>query len=408
MVLCDWYRSWEFVLSGTRLIKQPCMNSEELERRVANWEDLHTEFKLEAIHPDDLSAAIVGFANAEGGELIIGVSNDKQIVGVGDTDRLAQYVDTVAFNNSRPPISTILEIVKYKQRPVMVVHIPRGDQRPYSTNRGVYFIRTSSGRRQATREELLRLFQATESMFYDETPLLRLDLSAIDMDAVQRFLKDSSRSMAGAELPIERLLRAWRLVYDGHPTIAGLLLFGRSPQEHLPYAQVNAARIPGTDAANDPSDRKDLSGRLLDVLDQSMRFLNLHLQTPHRIRGLEAEPHPELPAEALREALVNALAHRDYTVRGPIRLFVFDDRVEFHSPGRAPNTMDEEAMRAGAHVVRNPHIYARFSDAGLVTGAGTGIPRIVRLVRQATRTDVQISLRDFEVLLVLPRRVKRD
>jgi ATP-dependent DNA helicase RecG len=123
---------------------------------------------------------------------------------------------------------------------------------------------------------------------------------------------------------------------------------------------------------------------------------------------LEPEPQPELPAEALREALVNALAHRDYTVRGPIRLFVFDDRVEFHSPGRTPNTVDAEAMRAGAHVVRNPHIYARLADVGLVTGVGTGIPRIVRLVRQATNMDVRIAVRDFEVLLTLPRRLKRD
>jgi ATP-dependent DNA helicase RecG len=384
------------------------MNSEELVRRIANGEDLHTEFKLEAVHPDELSAAIVGFANAQGGELIIGVSNDRRIVGVGDTDRLAQHIDNVAFNNSRPPISTVLEIVKHEQLPVMVVHVPKGDQRPYSTNRGTYFIRTPSGRRQATREELLRLFQATESMFYDETPLIRLDLSWIDMDAVNRFVTDTSRSAIVADLPPERLLRAWRLVHDGHPTIAGLLLFGRSPQDHLPYAQVNAARIPGTDVSYDPSDRKDLGGRLLDVLDQSMRFLNLHLLTPHRIRGLEPEPQPELPAEALREALVNALAHRDYTIRGPIRLFVFDDRVEFHSPGRAPNTVDEEAMRAGTHVVRNPHIYARLSDAGLVTGAGTGIPRMVRLVRQATNMDVQIAVRDYEVLLTVPRRLKRE
>src|SRR5437764_15323257 len=100
---------------------------------------------------------------------------------------------------------------------------------------------------------------------------------------------------------------------------------------------------------------------------------------------------------------MNALAHRDYTIRGPIRLFVFDDRVEFHSPGRAPNTVDEDAMRAGAHVVRNPHIYARLSDAGLVTRAGTGIPRIIRLVKEAAGQDVDIRVRGFEVLLSIPR-----
>jgi ATP-dependent DNA helicase RecG len=150
--------------------------------------------------------------------------------------------------------------------------------------------------------------------------------------------------------------------------------------------------------------RKDFGGRLLDVIDQAMRLLRLHLPVPHRIRGLEPEPRPELPEEALREALVNAVAHRDYTVRGPIRLFIFDDRIELHSPGKVPNTVDLDAMRAGIHIVRNPHIYARLSDAGLVTRAGSGIPRILQLVRQATRRPVQIVLREWEVLVSIPRK----
>jgi len=186
--------------------------------------------------------------------------------------------------------------------------------------------------------------------------------------------------------------------------MAGIILFGRDPQRHLPFAQINAARFPGTDSSEEPVDRKDLKGRLLDVIEQAQQFLRLHLRIPHRITGFEPEPQPELPEEALREAIVNAVAHRDYTVRGPIRLFILEDRVEVHAPGRAPNTVDEGAMRAGVHVVRNPHIYARLSDAGLVTRAGTGVRRIIRLVRQATGQDVGIALRDFEVLLTLPRR----
>jgi ATP-dependent DNA helicase RecG len=145
---------------------------------------------------------------------------------------------------------------------------------------------------------------------------------------------------------------------------------------------------------------------LLDLIDQAMRFLYLHLAIPHKIRGLEPEPRPELPEAALREAVVNAVAHRDYTVQGPIRLFIFDDRVEFHTPGRPPNTVDAEAMRMGIHVVRNPHIYARLSDAGLVTRAGSGIPRIVKLVKEATGRDVLIEIREFEVLLSIPRRTR--
>ncbi|MEW6751252.1 MAG: ATP-binding protein, partial [Candidatus Latescibacterota bacterium] len=150
-------------------------------------------------------------------------------------------------------------------------------------------------------------------------------------------------------------------------------------------------------------DRKDLTGPLLDLIDDTQRFLRIHLPIAHRIRGFEPEPRPELPEAALREAVVNAVAHRDYTVQGPVRLFVFDDRVDIHTPGRPPNTVDEPAMRAGVHVVRNPRIYARLSDAGLVTRAGTGIPRMIRLVRQATGKDITIVLREYEVLLSIPR-----
>ena len=380
------------------------MNEAELRARIAQWEDLQTEFKQEVINPDDLSAAIVAFANAVGGDLILGVSKERRVVGVGDPDKSMQYVDNVSVNNCVPPISIGMEVVPVREGHVVVVHVPRGEQRPYRTNRGLYYIRTASGSRHATREELLRLFQASESMFYDETPLVRLDLGDIDMDSLKAFLASTAQTNAMLEVDPVRLLHSWRLASGDHPTIAGMVLFGREPQRHLPFAQINAARIPGTDVSVEPSDRKDLSGRLLDVIDQTMRFVRLHLRVPHKIRRLEPEQRPELPEEALREAIVNCVAHRDYTVQGPVRVFVFDDRVEFHTPGRVPNTIDEDAMRAGTHVVRNPHIYARLSDAGLVTRAGTGVPRIVRLVREATGQDVTIRTPEFEVFLSIPRK----
>jgi ATP-dependent DNA helicase RecG len=384
------------------------MTAAELKSRIINWEDLHTEFKLQAVHPDDLSAAIVAFANSDGGQLVIGVSNDRHVVGVTGADKLRQYVENVALNNCVPSISISMETVGGDPDSVLVVTIPKGDQRPYRTNRGVYYLRTASGRRQASREELLRLFQAAESMYYDEVPLTRLGLEDLDLDAVRAFAEQTRLAEGLPDIPLERLLRNWRLVSGNNPTIAGLVLFGRDPQQHLPFAQINAARIPGIEIANEPSDRKDFTGRLFDVIDQAMRFLYLHLAIPHKIRGLEPEPRPELPSAALREAIINAVAHRDYTVQGPIRLFVFDDRVEFHSPGKPPNSVDAEAMRMGSHVVRNPHIYARLSDAGLVTRARSGIPRIVKLVREATGQDIVIDIREFEVLLSIPRKAKID
>jgi ATP-dependent DNA helicase RecG len=379
------------------------MNVVELQNRIARGEDLHTDFKERFDSDRELAKDFVCFANTDGGQLIFGIAKNKRIVGVDDADWLCAKVDDIAFQHCEPPLTVVQEVVEADGKKIVVANIPKGDQRPYRTKSGQYYIRTTSGCRQASQSELLRLFQATEILYYDETPLPRLELTDLDLNAVELFLEETGQGDLGVD--IERLLRNWRLLSGDHPTIAGVILFGRRPQQHLPSAQINAFRFPGTESSVDPLDAKELTGRLFDVIDQAQRFLRLHLPVPHEIRGFEPEARPELPEEALREAIVNAVAHRDYTVHGPIRLFVFDDRIEIHTPGRAPNTVDEAAMRAGIHVVRNPHIYARLSDAGLVTRAGSGIRRMSRLVREATGRDIGLDLRDFEVLLTLPRKV---
>jgi ATP-dependent DNA helicase RecG len=378
------------------------MKLEELRERIAKWEDLHTDFKERFDSNLELAKDLVCFANTDGGQLIFGISNDKNIVGIDDPDRLFSEVDDVAFQHCEPSITVIQESLVVDGRTVVVVNIPKGDQRPYRTNTGLYYIRATSGCRQASREELRRLFQSTESLYYDETPLPRLSLSDVDFAAFENFLDETGQSDLGVDP--ERSMRNWRLLSGDHPTLAGTILFGRKPQQHLPYAQVNAARIPGDDVSIEPLDMKDITGRLLEVVDLVQRFLRLHLPVKHEIKGFSPEAKSELPEEALREAVMNAVAHRDYTVQGPIRIFILDDRLEIHTPGRVPNTVDEAAMRAGVHVVRNPHIYARLSDAGLVTRPGSGIRRIIRLINEATGKDIGIDLRDFEVLLTIPRK----
>lgn len=382
------------------------MNVSELKERIAQWEDLHTDFKERFESNRELAKDLVCFANTDGGQLIFGVAKDRRIVGVDDPDWLFSKVDDIAFQHCEPPLTVVQEQVDVDGKKMVIVNIPKGDQRPYRTNAGQYYVRTTSGCRQASREELLRLFQATESLYYDETPLPRLTLSDLDLSAFESFLEETGQSDLAVDP--ERLLRNWRLLSGEHPTIAGIILFGRKPQQHLPFAQINAARIPGVDVSIEPSDMKEITGRLLDIIDQVQRFLKLHLPTPHEIEGFSPEAKPELPEEALREAVINAVAHRDYTVHGPIRLFILDDRIEIHTPGRAPNTVDEEAMRAGIHVARNPHIYGRLSDAGLVTRAGSGIRRMIRLIKEATGNDIGIDLRDFEVLITIPRKKRTE
>ena len=181
--------------------------------QLARGESLHTEFKAWPIPPDDLAAAIVAFANTDGGRVFLGV-DDLGIAtgGVDDLDRATQFVDNVAFNNCSPPVTVLQETVETVGGTVLAVNVPRGDDRPYRTNRGVFYIRTSSGRRHASRGELLRLFQSSDSLFYDETPVARSVPGDRDEDATDEMLEaiqDQGLDISG--IPRDRLLHNWGL-----------------------------------------------------------------------------------------------------------------------------------------------------------------------------------------------------
>ena len=383
---------------------------------LTQGENLHVEFKQWPVHTDDLAAALVAFANTDGGQLLLGVDDHGQVTGIAenDRDRIAQTIDNVAFHNIHPPATVVLEtVILPPEQTVLIVRIPKGSQRPYRTNRGIYYVRTASGRRQASREELLRLFQAGESLYYDETPMLSTSL--VDLEAqAQADVRELARQRGVdvAAIDSQRLLLNWKLLSLTNGqfslTVAGVLFLARSPQQWLPAAYVTALRIPGTDISIAPSDQKRIDGRLLTLLEDSKRFLEIHLLRPHHIQGLAPEVTPELPTEVLREALVNAVAHRDYTISAPIRLLVFDDRIEIRTPGTLPNTVTLESLPFGIHVLRNPMIYNMLLRVGLVTDAGSGIPRMIRLVRQATGQELTFRYEGNEFVLVLPRKARAE
>jgi ATP-dependent DNA helicase RecG len=380
------------------------MSLDELLKRIEAGENLTTEFKVAGIHVDDLAASLVAFANTSGGAIIFGVSDKGGIVGIDDVDALGKMVDNASRNNCLPAVTVLQEPISAGGRNLLIVHVPQGDDRPYSTNRGVYYVRTFSGRRQASREELLRIFQGSQSLNYEEQTVSKADLKAIDHSFFEEFLlKAYGKKLEDFQVDEHQLLANLRLAKEGHPTLAGLLLFGREPQAYLPHAQVNAAQIAGTDISVAPADRKDLTGKLSEQLEGAMRFLSIHLRVRHEIKGIQPERFPELPAEALREALVNALIHRDYTIRGPARLLVYDDRIEVRSPGKPPNTVDVEAMRLGTHVPRNPVLLSHFAKLGYVTSLGSGIPRLLRLVKEQVGREPDIQVPGHEVVISIPR-----
>lgn len=153
-----------------------------------------------------------------------------------------------------------------------------------------------------------------------------------------------------------------------------------------------------------PTDAKQITGSLFTLLEDAFRFIRLHLQTAHIIRGIKPEVYPEIAKVALRELLVNALVHRDYTIAAPVCIMIFDDRLEYHTPGRLPNSVTIESILLGAaHVLRNPIMYTIFSRAKLVTHFGSGVLRAKESIESNSTAQLKLAEVENEFIVTVSR-----
>ncbi len=383
------------------------MDEFELKERIEKGEDFHTEFKEIIESNEDLAKSIVCFANTDGGQIIVGVSKTGEIIGVKDIDKTITRIDDVSFNRCEPPIIVVIETVKVGEKTVIIINVPKGEQRPYRTKSGFYYVRSANICRQASRQELLRMFQATETIFYDETEIQRADFYDIEIKDVVKFLRNYiGLNVSEEDVGIKNIMKNLKIISQRErPTLAGLLFFGKEPQYYLPYAKIVCAYIEGKDISIPPADKKEIIGRIPDMLEDAKRFLKIYLREEHQIKGFQPEANLEIPEEALREAIINALSHRDYTVSAPIRILIFQDRLEIHSPGKLPNTVTIESMKVGgAHVLRNPTIYNFFVKMGLVTDVGSGVARLIRKVKEVTNKEVELKEQEGEFIVEIPRK----
>jgi len=380
------------------------MDKLEIQERILKGENLHTEFKESLPDNETIAKSIVCFANTDGGKLIIGISNSGDIVGVEDLDEAVRKIDDVAFNRCEPPISILPETVDMDGEIVLIINIPKGEQRPYRTKSGKYYIRSGNRCRQASWQEVRRLYQTSESIYYDETPISKAPLGSLDMDYFRYFL-EKHLDISPEESLIESYLENLKVItHNKKPTLAGILFFGDNPQRFIPYAKIIAAYIPGTDISIPPADKKDLDGKIPDILENSSKFLGLYIKEKHRIKDFEAELYPEIPNKVFREGIVNAIAHRDYTINAPIRLFIFEDRIEIRTPGRLPNTVTIESMKiAGCHVLRNPTLYNLLYKVGMVTDIGSGVYRMIKTIRERLNKEIKLNVTETEFVLSIPR-----
>ena len=356
--------------------------SRALARELALGEDSTRQFKRDISHGDALAAEMAAFANSEGGKIYLGVADDGTAPGLSSDDvkRLNQLIGNTASHSVRSPLTVSTKNVALPSgRVVIVLTVPKGLDKPYFDRNGVIWLKAGADKRRVnSKEELRRLFQVSDQFHADELPT-KAGIDAIEEPRLRDFLKDTY----GQELPSstsdrKRLLANMNLASsEGVLNLAGLLLFGREPQRFKPQFMVKAVKYPGTDIhPSTYDDTEDFNGPLRSVFDHALAFVLRNLRKVQAGRGVNSLGIPEIPPVALEELLVNALVHRDYLVSAPVRIFVFDDRIEIVSPGTLPNSLTVEKIRAGNSNLRNP-ILASFVAKGLLPyrGLGSGIPR---------------------------------
>ncbi|WP_436661615.1 RNA-binding domain-containing protein [Acinetobacter sp. P1(2025)] len=402
----------------------------ELLEIIANGENSGIEFKRDDIRPEQFAKEVVAMANFQGGRVLFGVEDDGTISGIQRPD-LEEWVMNVFQSKIHPMILPFYEEVKLEDgKTVAVVSFPIGISKPYvlrHSGKEEIYIRVGTTSRLATREQQMRLFELGGMLHTEVMPVPRTDMSCLDDARLMNYIRDILR-----DPDVPQSTEAWqaRLLGLGFLTeaagnicctIAGLILFGKNPRRYLKQAGLRVMAFYGDD--------KDYQTALDEILDGAMvgrwdmdngdkRLIDggiierfMQAMTPF-ISQQSAEVNIELrretqwfyPLEAVREALINALAHRDWTRFVEIEVSAYSNRLEIISPGTLPNSMTVEKMKAGQRSPRNTIVMEVLRDYGYVDYRGMGVrTKIVPLTKALTGKEPEFELTEDYLKTVLYR-----
>ena len=350
------------------------MDAKELKLLIAEGEGLTVEFKEK--YTPRIDRDIVAMANSSGGFILLGVSDDRRVTGEKLTNQMKAEISSLA-RNCDPHIS----IAKISQvGGVVVLEVPEGPEKPYSCSSG-YFRRLDGMTQKMTQKEVRLVFRAAADRSFESLPCKGFSPENVQLSAVRDFLKETGADLKVNRASLPSFLSSLGLHDGGAVNNAGALMFAADINRFIPHSETIMAAFKGVDKVH-IYDRLDARADLLSQFNAAMGFLKKHLNVRSEIYIDRTEIY-EIPLEALREAVVNALVHRDYSVRGTsIYVNIFDDRVDISNPGGllpgvTTRNFGTESVR------RNPVIADLFHRMGKVERLGTGIRRMKDLMREA-------------------------
>lgn len=356
-----------------------------LDQIIEAGESARAEFKATLPSTDIIGQIVCSFLNTRGGTLILGVGDDGKVIGLDGASLKAEHIRRDLLDRISPPAAWSINVDQLKGKDVVVLDVPQGIERPYVYGNAI-FIRRHTTTVPATSAEINTLIDRryVEGSRWERLPALGFELEDLDVEEIKRAAREAQeRRLYRFDDPDDPLSVLEQLSLSAKGLVLGgaVILFGQQPARRFPQVRIRAARFKGTDPLSDFSDNRIFEGHAFKLMESVEQFLLAHIPIESELpqRGVQRTDKPVYPWRALREALLNAIVHRDYAAfDGGLSVAVYDDRIEIWNSGSLPSGITVESLKVlHPSLPHNPDIANVFFLRGHIERWGTGTQRIV-------------------------------
>ena len=364
------------------------------------------QFKERILDKYDIACELVAFSNSHGGKLVVGIKDktgEINALSYSEVQETTNLLSDIASENVVPSILIKIDTVEVEDGNLVVATVKEGLNKPYHDNKGIVWVKNGADKRKVfDNAELAEMMTDCGSFAPDEAGVRDATVNDLDATTIKQFLGNrfdrvlENKGLTGdafneASLDMicsaiakghdcEKILRNLRFIRpDGSLTVAAMLLFGKYTQRWLPMMTAKcicfAGNSVGSKVFRDKVNDADMEGNLLHQYDTIMDFFTRNLHNVQVGDEFNSMGKLEIPYTSLVEFTVNSLVHRSLNMKAPVRIFIFDNRVEIHSPGALPNGLTIDDIKAGTSMPRNMFLFNNAIYLLPYTGVGSGITR---------------------------------
>jgi len=389
------------------------MDEKELVKSIEGGESEKLELKPSLSQINEIVEAISGMANAKGGRIVIGVSKSGKVTGIEIGKDTVERLSNKIVNNTEPKVYPTISVENADERSVIAIEVKASAEKPVLAF-GRAFKRVGNTTRRISRDEYEKMIIEKKGIYWDGQMCEGANLKDIDKEKVKWFLKEARRErgldMPG-NVPIKEALLRLKVVRNGILTNAAVLLFGHEPQNFFTSAEVKCIRFKGANVSESMLDMKIIYGDLMTQIKGVEKFVLEHIKLESWIESgkTERQERWEYPPKAIREAVANAICHRDYASPSRAQVRIFDDRIEFWNPGRLPEGWTVETLKQ-KHESKpwNPLIARHFFWIRYVEEVGTGTNKIIDWCREWLLPEPIFEFTGTSLVITIRKPVSKE